>query len=151
MQASDQQRKRAAASARRIVARALAQEGMRTPFVDDMAEFDRAFVLTDGARAWTATLIELPETARPLLMFTGQMPPANVPLHIKDGVGNPALPSRIVEGTEGVVCFTPGTLLETDNGLQPVEELCAGDRVITKDGGAKPILCLLYTSDAADE
>ncbi|MEM8802208.1 MAG: Hint domain-containing protein [Pseudomonadota bacterium] len=136
----DQQRQRAAASARRIVARALAQEGMRTPFIDDMAEFDRAFSLTDGSRVWTATLIELPETARPLLMFTGQMPPANVPLRIAEGVGDPALPSRIIEGSEGVVCFTPGTLLETENGLKPVEELCAGDRVITKDGGAQPIL-----------
>ena len=60
-------RKRAAASARRIVSRALVQEGVRMPFVDDVAEFDRAFTITDGHRKWTATLIDMPEIARPLL------------------------------------------------------------------------------------
>ena len=137
----DQHRIRAAASAKRIVARALAQEGVRTPFVDDVFEFDRSFSLTDGHRAWTATLIEMPEIARPLLMFTGCMPPADTPLFIAEGVAEPALPSRIVEGAEGVVCFTPGTLLETPDGLRPVETLVAGDTVVTKDSG-----CLLYTS-----
>lgn len=136
----DQHRRRAAASARRIVARALVQEGVRTPFVDDVLEFDRSFILTDGHRTWTATLIEMPEIARPLLMFAGQMPPANVPLYVAEGVTDPALPSRISEGAEGVVCFTPGTLLETPTGLKPVETLVAGDTVVTKDSGAQPIL-----------
>ncbi|MBT8409447.1 MAG: Hint domain-containing protein, partial [Alphaproteobacteria bacterium] len=133
-------RRRAAASAKRIVARALAQEGVRTPFVDDVIEFDRAFSLTDGHRNWTATLIEMPEIARPLLMFTGRMPPADTPLYVRDGVADPALPARIAEGAEGVVCFTPGTLLETPTGLKPVETLVAGDTVVTKDSGAQPIL-----------
>ncbi len=133
-------RRRAAASAKRIVARALVQEGVRTPFVDEVIEFDRAFSVTDGHRSWTATLIEMPEIARPLLMFTGQMPPADAPLYVSEGVADPALPSRIAEGAEGVVCFTPGTLLETPTGLKPVETLVAGDSVVTKDSGAQPIL-----------
>ena len=133
-------RRRAAASARRIVARALVLEGARTPFVDDVVEFDRAFVLTDGQRSWTATLIEMPEIARPLLMFAGHMPPADTPLYIAEGIAEPAVPSRLAEAVEGVVCFTPGTLLETPDGLRAVEDLVAGDRVITKDGGAQPIV-----------
>ena len=136
----DQHRRRAATSARRIVARALVQEGVRTPYVDDICEFDRTFSLTDGRRKWTATLIDMPEIARPLLMFTGHLPPANVPLYVAEGVSDPALPSRLTEGAEGVVCFTPGTLLETPSGLKPVETLVAGDQVVTKDSGAQPIL-----------
>lgn len=133
-------RRRAAASARRIVARALVLEGVRTPFVDDVVEFDRAFVLTDGQSSWTATLIEMPEIARPLLMFAGDMPPAEAPLYISEGLAEPTVPSRLAEAAEGVVCFTPGTLLDTPDGLRPVEDLVAGDRVITKDGGAEPIV-----------
>ena len=133
-------RRRAAASARRIVARALIREGVRMPFVDDVAEFDRAFTLTDGHRTWAATLIDMPEIARPLLMFAGSMPPEGVPLLVARGVVNPPLPSRLADSAEGVVCFTPGTLLETPDGLRAVEDLVAGDQIVTKDSGAEPIL-----------
>jgi hypothetical protein len=133
-------RRRAAASARRIVSRALALEGARMPFVDEVMEFESTFTVTDGRARWTATLIGMPEIARPLLMFAGRMPPADVPLTVVRGVEEPALPSRISEGAEGVVCFTPGTLLETPEGLRAVETLVAGDRVVTKDGGAQTIV-----------
>ena len=139
-EARDSYRRRAAASARRIVARALVQEGVRTPFVDDVAEFDRAFTVTDGHRRWTATLIDMPEIARPLLMFTGSMPPAGMPLLVAEGVMDPALPARLSEGAEGVVCFTPGTRLDTPAGPRLVEELVAGDKVITKDNGAQTVV-----------
>lgn len=137
---TDLHRRRAAASARRIVSRALALEGVRTPFADEVMEFERTFTLTDGQSSWTATLIEMPEIARPLLMFAGAMPPRDIPLTIRNGIAEPALPARIAENAEGVVCFTPGTLLETPDGPCPVETLVAGDRVVTKDGGAQSIL-----------
>ncbi|WP_225612229.1 Hint domain-containing protein [Paracoccus sp. PAR01] len=38
-----------------------------------------------------------------------------------------------------VVCFVAGTLIETDRGPVPVEELVAGDTVWTKDDGFQPI------------
>ncbi|MEM7719944.1 MAG: Hint domain-containing protein [Pseudomonadota bacterium] len=133
-------RRRAALSARRIVARALVLEGVRTPYIDDSIEFDRTFSVTDGVGTWTATLIEMPEIARPLLLFADQMPPSDTPLFIADGIAEPALPSRLAEAAEGVVCFTPGTVLETPDGMKPVEHLVAGDCVVTKDGGAQPIL-----------
>ncbi|WP_010142327.1 Hint domain-containing protein [Oceanicola sp. S124] len=38
-----------------------------------------------------------------------------------------------------VPCFTPGTLIATPRGEVPVEELQAGDRVITRDNGMQPI------------
>ena len=132
-------RKRAAASARRIVARALVKEGARTPFADDVAAFDRSFSVTDGHRTWTATLIDMPEIARPLLMFAGAMPPSDVPLFVTEGAVQSSSMLRPTESSEGVVCFTPGTRLETPDGPRLVEDLCAGDKVITKDAGAQEV------------
>nr|WP_244905930.1 Hint domain-containing protein [Rhodovulum imhoffii] len=40
---------------------------------------------------------------------------------------------------EGVLCFTPGTHIETDMGLMPIEDLQVGDLVRTKDNGFQPI------------
>ena len=133
-------RRRAAVSARRIVARALAQEGARTPFNDEVMEFDRSFTLSDGRRNWVATLIDMPEVARPLLMFAGSMPPRNVPLCVTKGIAEATVSTRISESAEGVVCFTPGTLLETPEGLRPVEDLVAGDKVVTKDNSTEQVL-----------
>jgi hypothetical protein len=133
-------RRRAAASARRIVARALIQEGARAPFAEETMDFDRSFTLSDGRREWVATLIDMPEIARPLLMFAGNMPPRDVPLCITQGVETPTILNRIAETAEGVVCFTPGTLLDTPDGPRLVEDLVAGDKVITKDNGAEEVL-----------
>ena len=38
-----------------------------------------------------------------------------------------------------VVCFTPGTMILTLSGPVPIENLVAGDRVVTRDHGAQPI------------
>lgn len=37
------------------------------------------------------------------------------------------------------VCFTTGTLIETETGPEPVEALTVGDKVLTKDHGLQPI------------
>jgi hypothetical protein len=133
-------RRRAAAGARRIVGRALVQEGVRTPFIDDDVTFDQSFILTDGSQRWVATLIDMPEIARPLLMFVDELPPKEQPLWIVEALEAPERVSYLREGHEGVVCFTPGTMLETPDGQVPVEELVAGDRVTTRDNGSEDIL-----------
>lgn len=43
--------------------------------------------------------------------------------------------TQVNVGTLGPICFTPGTLIETDTGLQPIETLRVGDRVMTRDHG----------------
>ena len=40
----------------------------------------------------------------------------------------------------GVICFTPGTLIDTPAGPRPVEALRPGDRVLTRDDGAQELL-----------
>ncbi len=49
-----------------------------------------------------------------------------------DGVGGTALTL--------VPCFTPGTLIETDQGPRAIERLRVGDRVVTRTGACKPIV-----------
>lgn len=130
----------AAASARWLVGRALAEEGVPPQAFDGSDGLDRAFTLTDGRRRWTVTLIELVGSMRPLLMFDGGLPPEGVPLHVIEGLALPSLPRVPVRESEGVVCFTPGTCLDTDGGPRAVEDIVAGDRLQTKDNGYQDVL-----------
>jgi len=55
----------------------------------------------------------------------------------EDGAVTGALSFHQIENV--VPCFTPGTLIATPKGERPVEELRAGDKVITRDNGIQEI------------
>lgn len=100
----------------------------------------REITVSCGRRTYRVTLVDVPEAARPLLLFVGQRPPRNHPLRIVEGLfSEPSHATRVPESV-GVICFTPGTLLRTQSGDVPVEALREGDRVSTRDGGAQEIL-----------
>lgn len=105
----------------------------------EAAQFGPSFTLSDGRRHYEATMIEVAETARPLLLFVGLMPPAGVALKVASVPGAGAI-NRMTEEPTGVICFTPGTRLATPDGPRLVEDLVEGDRVSTKDDGAQDIL-----------
>lgn len=44
-----------------------------------------------------------------------------------------------IENIVHVPCFTPGTLIETATGSRPVEQIVAGDRVLTRDNGYRTV------------
>ena len=44
----------------------------------------------------------------------------------------------ITSGDARLVCFTRGTLIKTDQGERPIEDLAAGDMVLTMDHGISP-------------
>lgn len=77
------------------------------------------------------------------LIANGPLPPEGVTVTV---VGFNARPDSDAEGfalteiTSDIACFTRGTLIETDRGLVAVEDLAAGDRVITLDNGPQPLL-----------
>lgn len=107
---------------------------------DERPLADTGFVVTDGRRTYTVTAVPAGGAAPPLLVFVDDMPPRGRELwvvhHSLDRLAHdPAGPKA-----GGVICFTPGTLIETPGGPCLVEALREGDHVCTKDDGAQPIL-----------
>ena len=131
---------RAAMAVRRIMGKALPPG--RAQWGEALSEplLSNSFVLTDGTRSWTATLLEVPEVARPLLMFAGHVPPTDTDLWIARGLTTAGVLNRITDTPTGVICFTRGTKLRTPVGDRLVEELQEGDRIDTKDAGPQEIV-----------
>lgn len=100
---------------------------------------DNSFVVTDGGKSYTITLIEVGRGKQPLLMFLNEIPPRNCDLWIVHHTLGTAPPDPQVHTEGGVICFTPGTRINTPQGLVAIEDLHEGDLVFTKDNGAQPI------------
>jgi hypothetical protein len=62
----------------------------------------------------------------------------DVDLTLQNG-GAPVDGSDLTFDNTNVVCFTPGTLIATLDGLRPVERLAIGDMVMTMDNGYQPL------------
>src|SRR6056297_995065 len=132
-------RKRAARLVRRLVGAAQANtKDIHSVEVNEPL-MDSGFVVTDGARSFTVTLIEVGGGAPPLLLFVDEIPPRNTEMWVVhqslEGLRHPSTGPE----TGGVICFTPGTRIHTPDGPRLVEELREGDMVQTKDSGAEEI------------
>lgn len=93
------------------------------------------FVLSDGLRHYPALRVE---TALGALVILGpNLPPEGQDLWVVESTLD-APPRQRSEGA--VICFTPGTRIETGHGPRPVEALRAGDLVQTRDDGLQPVL-----------
>lgn len=134
-------RKRAALSVRRILKRAEVVQPQQEP--DDALMtpmFEKSFNVTDGRKAWTVTIIEAGRGRPPLLMFYGDFPPRHVDLWVVSQDMEIKKQSDASDQAGGVICFTPGTKIQTEAGPQLVEELREGVRIQTKDNGLQEIL-----------
>lgn len=130
--------RRASQSVRRLIGVAL--EGV--PFARGTMPRTRlmsgGFDVTDGIKRYEVTLIDTPVLGSPLLMFVGDMPPAETDLWVVSvHVANPC---EIEDGKPGgVICFAPGTKILTPDGLRAVQDLREGDAVQTKDNGVQSL------------
>ncbi len=130
----------AASAVRRIYGRALppmrVQVGseIEDPLLTRMATF------SDGVRYWTATLIDVVELARPLMVFHGAMPPPDTDLRVVASPEIAGRPVRISDTPSSVICFTHDTLLDTPSGPRRIDDLAEGDAVLTRDNGAQEIV-----------
>lgn len=100
----------------------------------------RDFVVSCGRREYRVALVDVPEAARPLLLFVGAIPPRERPLRIVAGLFPETCLRTPRPDIGAVICFTRGTRLATPAGLLAVENLREGDVVHTRDGGPQEIL-----------
>ena len=75
-------------------------------------------------------------------MFHGNIPPRETDLWIVKHNLDEALLDEADETPQGVICFTPGTQIDTPNGPKDVSNLQVGDCVQTMDNGKAEILWL---------
>ncbi|MEM7074864.1 MAG: Hint domain-containing protein [Pseudomonadota bacterium] len=137
----DATRRRCAAKlARRLVDAARTGHLEAGSATDEHAQaVDCGFVVTNGIRSFTLTVIEVGPGASPLLLFLDDVPPSDSELWVV----HHAMPSGQTDihrpDPGGVICFTPGTRIATPDGARAVETLCEGDYVLTKDSGAQEV------------
>ena len=135
-------RKRAARRVHKLVGAALERDASvltRNEADDASPLMDNSFVVTDGGKSYSVTLIEVGGGSQPLLMFLDEMPPRNCDLWIVHHTLGTAPAEGASLMQSGVICFTPGTRIRTENGTALIEDLREGDRVQTKDNGLQPL------------
>ena len=93
-----------------------------------------ALVLTDGQAVWQGHVVRV-ATGETLVLFSGDLPPVNRTLTIRQNATSPQPTSD-----RNTICFTPGTRILTEEGPRPVEDLYPGDKVLTRDDGPQEIL-----------
>lgn len=136
-------RKRAARMVQHLVGAAVAgatrADDLSRQHPDETPLADNNFVVTDGTQSYTITLIEVGPGQPPLLMFFNEIPPVGVDMWVvhqsyESPVNDPHMPDA-----GGVICFTPGTWIETLDGRRRIEGLREGDQVMTRDNGPQDI------------
>ncbi len=137
-------RKRASRMVHRLVGAALEKEPrvlsqISKDALDATPLMDNSFVVTDGAKSFTVTLIEVGGGSQPLLMFLNELPPRDCDLWVVHHTLNAAPHETNAEGRGGVICFTPGTRIMTPKGEMLIDSLREGDLVQTKDNGPQPV------------
>lgn len=129
---------RAAHAVRRLIGAALAEGPVYRDRRPRARLFDGGFDVTDGIHLYEVTLIDRPELGTPLLMFLGEVPPAETDLWVVTSHVS-AAPRTEELSPGGVICFTPGTKILTPDGMRLVEDLAEGDAVQTKDNGVQEL------------
>ena len=129
---ADDLRQRAALSLRKRLSQGPAASGP-----SDTGTMTVGFTITDGRQTWEMALVAGVPDKPDLVMCAGGMPPPDQLLWI---VSYTLAPANARPKAAGVICFTPGTLIQTETGLCPVEDLTEGSKVQTKDNGCQSVL-----------
>lgn len=100
-------------------------------------------ILSDGQDMFTAYGVAVGPTENIIgLVFLGDLPPKGVTLSVietLEGAGDRGQPAVEYDDLAQAICYTPGTLIETPQGLRAVETLRPGDQIVTRDHGAQTL------------
>lgn len=133
-------RKRAARKVHKMVGAAFAGAASNGPVpLDDDATLDHGFTLTDGYRSFPASLVDVGPGTAPLLLFLDEVPPQDTDLWVVQVHMEAAEVNRMLDKPTGVICFTPGTRIRTEQGDRPIDDIQAGDCIQTKDNGLQEV------------
>ncbi len=135
-------RKRAALTVRRLLTSAQVDTRKLDAAVLIDPLFDDRFRVTNGIDVWTITLIDTGPKRKPLCMFLDEIPPENSALWVVDHHIKATLRRTDQTNPEGLICFTPGTMIMTPDGARDVASLSEGDFVQTADNGRAEVLWL---------
>ncbi len=133
-------RRRAARTVRRLVGAVVQNKTDLNRVEVDEPLMDSSFVVTNGSQSFTVTVIEVGPGQAPLLMFVDDLPPRDSDLWVVHHTLAGTAPEPQMHTPAGVICFTPGTRIQTPVGPKPVEALREGDKVQTRDNGAQEVL-----------
>ncbi|MFN4101001.1 MAG: Hint domain-containing protein [Pararhodobacter sp.] len=108
---------------------------------------DRVEVLTSttgrvhGGDGFDTLVLPDPEAGeeRPVVTITNRVENADGTVSQDGYVVFPDGSRLDFESFEEIICFTPGTLIDTARGCVAVEELVPGDKVLTRDNGYQPL------------
>ena len=131
-------RRRAAHKVRRLIGAVIQNKPDIDKVEVDQPLMDSSFVVTNGAQSYTVTVVEVGQGQLPLLMFLNDIPPRDTELWVVHHALGSLMAARGAKDA-GVICFTPGTLIETPQGPKLIEDLREGDYVRTRDNGAQEI------------
>lgn len=133
-----ERRRSAAISVRRLLGAAISGRALSDLPTDDITP-EQSFTVTDGYDVYVVTIIEATESGARLLMFSGRLPSPDTDFWIVDHTVD-SRPLVAAPSDPGVICFTPGTLIDTPGGRRLVEDLKPGDGVSTQDNGRQELL-----------
>lgn len=129
----------------RLHARARARLGgpLRSPFDDLDPILSQGFSVTDGRAAYWLSVID--HGSEPLVVCHDGLPPAQTDLWVvKTDLTAPRFtPTQATDAsTERAYGVVDTALIDTPDGPRQAGTLAVGDRVMTRDAGAQPILWL---------
>jgi hypothetical protein len=120
--------------------------------------WDYTFTVNNGTTTWEVAVIDvdlnndddLNDAGEDgyFLIFPDGMPPVDTDLNIGGIVNNGNSVPHADLGAN-IVCFVEGSLIETETGPRPIEDLEEGEMILTRDGGLQPLRWSGFTSVVA--
>jgi len=107
----------------------------------EFIQAEYTITLEAGGETFTAVGVALGKGFKNVigLSFVGDVPPLGVELTVTSTEEGPGADDLAFSELATVICFTPGTMILTENGPRLIETLTAGDRIVTRDNGVQTL------------